>query len=148
MSVGFIRDFEDSFVGTYLERDMGYARFTYLFGGQFLLVAEVRAGGVFFPNNPDFGQPNGWSDFRLDGTLFGEWRITDWFAVNADFHASTVSFASAGRITARFGINRSDITCSTGSCVGPSSPTAILSCVQTQIDFRCDSADNRTAGRM
>ncbi len=84
IAVGFVRDFEDSFVGSYLERDAGYVRFNYLFGGQFLLVAEVRAGAVVFPNNPDFGQPSGWTDFRLDGTLFGEWRITDWLGVNAD----------------------------------------------------------------
>ena len=83
-AVGFVRDYEDSFVGSYLERDQGYARFNYLFGGSFLLVAEVRAGGVFFPNNPDVQQPEGWSDFRLDGTLFGEYRATDWLGINAD----------------------------------------------------------------
>ena len=42
--------------------------------------------------------------------------------VIAQRQASTVSLASAGRTTARFGMARSDIRCSTGWCVGPSSP--------------------------
>lgn len=37
IAIGFIRDYEDSFIGTYLEKDQGYIRFNYLFGGQFLL---------------------------------------------------------------------------------------------------------------
>ena len=46
-------------------------------------------------------------------------------------HAIEVSLASAGRTYQRFGIARSAMWCSTGWCVGPSSPTAIESCVQT-----------------
>ena len=38
-------------------------------------------------------------------------------------HAAPVSFASAGRNTATFGIARMAASCSTGSWVGPSSPT-------------------------
>ena len=87
VSVGFIRDYEDSYIGTYLEKDMGYARFNYLFGGQFLLVAQVMAGAVVFPpqTNPDYGQAGGWTDFRMDGNLFGEWRVQDWLGINAQF---------------------------------------------------------------
>lgn len=86
VSVGFVRDFDDSFIGTYMERDQGFIRFNYLFAGQFLLVAEVRGGAVLFPpqTNPDYGQPDGWTDARLDATLFGEWRIKDWLGLNAE----------------------------------------------------------------
>jgi hypothetical protein len=88
LSVGFIREFEDSFVGTYLEKDQGYVRFNYLFAGQFLLVVEGRAGAVVFPPqvDPDYGAAaaEGWTDVRVDGTLFGEWRIKDWLGVNAE----------------------------------------------------------------
>ena len=86
LSVGFIRDFEDSFVGTYLERDAGYVRFSYLFGGAFLLLTELRAGGVFFPANPQVGQGDGWSDFRLDGKLLAEYRVQDWLGITLDLN--------------------------------------------------------------
>ncbi len=88
VAVGFIRDFADSFIGTYLERDQGYARFSYLFSGKFVLVAEVRGGAVVFPRQDrvDFGPDAtpGWTDAQVDGKLFGEWRIKDWLGVNAD----------------------------------------------------------------
>jgi hypothetical protein len=88
ISVGFIRDFEDSFIGTYVERDQGYARFNYLFGGVFLLVAEVRAGAVVYPpqTDPSYGDQAaaGWTDVRVDGTLFGEWRVLEWLGLNLD----------------------------------------------------------------
>ena len=45
--------------------------------------------------------------------------------------ASATSLASPGRIVIRPGIARSDSSCSTGWCVGPSSPTPIESCVKT-----------------
>ena len=52
--------------------------------------------------------------------------------VIATRHAPAVSFASAGRITVRLrdGAQRRP-RCSTGWCVGPSSPTPMLSCVKT-----------------
>lgn len=88
VAVGFIRDFSDSYIGTYLERDMGYARFSYLFAGKFVLVAEVRGGAVVFPaqTRVDFGPDAapGWTDGQVDGKLFGEWRIKDWLGVNAE----------------------------------------------------------------
>ena len=65
---------------------------------------------------------------------------------SATFQAYVVSFASAGRITQRFGIARSAARCSTGWCVGPSSPSPTESCVQTQTTGRFMSADRRTRG--
>jgi hypothetical protein len=53
------------------------------------------------------------------------WRI--------DFHACTVSLASAGRTTVRPGIARTAARCSTGWWVGPSSPRPIESCVHTYV---------------
>ncbi|RLB58779.1 MAG: hypothetical protein DRI90_16285 [Deltaproteobacteria bacterium] len=104
IAVGFIRDFEDSFIGTYLERDQGYIRFNYLFGGKFLLVLTGAAGAVVFPaqDNPDMGNAGGWTDVRVDGTLFGEWRIKDWLGANAEvgytgyFSDTSLQFASVG----------------------------------------------------
>jgi len=92
LAVGFIRDYEDAFIGTYLERDRGYARFSYLFGGQFLLVAEAGAGAVVYPSLDsattqfDLGADAdaGWTDFRADGKIFGEYRFLDWLGANLE----------------------------------------------------------------
>jgi hypothetical protein len=46
------------------------------------------------------------------------------------------------------GIARSDMSCSTAWCVGPSSPSPMESCVQTKIVERWFSAARRTEGRM
>ena len=62
--------------------------------------------------------------------------------------AIATSFASAGRTMSRFGIARSAARCSTGWCVGPSSPTPIESCVQTNVTGASVSAEIRTAPRM
>ena len=48
---------------------------------------------------------------------------------SANSQASAVSLASAGRSASRLGIARSAASCSTGWCVGPSSPRPIESCV-------------------
>ncbi|MBM4357580.1 MAG: hypothetical protein FJ096_05655 [Deltaproteobacteria bacterium] len=99
VAVGFVRDFEDSLIGTYLERDQGYVRFNYLWGGSVLLNAEVAAGAIVFPNqdNPDRGQPNGWTDFRTDARVFAEYRIRDWIGVTAQ--ADWVGYFSKTRLT-------------------------------------------------
>ena len=46
-------------------------------------------------------------------------------------HTTAVSLASAGRTTVKSGMARSAASCSIGWCVGPSSPSATESCVQT-----------------
>jgi len=102
LSLGFVRDFDDSYIGTYLERDRGFAKLAYLFGGSFLLVAEAGAAAVVFPvqTRTDFGQPNGWTDLRVDGRLFGEYRLKDWLGLDAQigytgyFSSTTLVFDS------------------------------------------------------
>ena len=61
--------------------------------------------------------------------------------------ASATSLASAGRRTISPGIARSDASCSTGWCVGPSSPTPIESWVKMWIAGSSISALSRIAGR-
>ena len=64
------------------------------------------------------------------------------------FQAYAVSLASPGRTMSRPGIARRVASCSIGWWVGPSSPRATESCVQTKIDGAFMSAARRTAGRM
>ncbi len=45
-------------------------------------------------------------------------------------------------------MRRSDAACSTGWCVGPSSPTPMLSCVKTKIECAFMIEARRIDGRM
>ena len=65
----------------------------------------------------------------------------------ATFHAATVSLASAGLMTMKFGMALSEARCSTGWCVGPSSPTAMLSWVKTKMEWTFIKAATRREGR-
>jgi hypothetical protein len=62
--------------------------------------------------------------------------------------ASAVSTASAGRSTSTLGMARKLARCSTGWCVGPSSPSPIESWVRTWMARVPISAASRMAGRM
>jgi hypothetical protein len=83
VTLGFIRDFQDSYIGTYFERDRGYINAAYLFGGRFLVVADAGVGPIIYPATEDFGGVPGWTDVRVDASLFGEYRIKDYFGINA-----------------------------------------------------------------
>jgi hypothetical protein len=80
---------------------------------------------------------------RVSTSSTGQSRVS-----TATFHATAVSFASQGRITMTFGIARRFASCSTGWCVGPSSPSAMLSWVKTWTTCRPISAASRIGGRI
>jgi hypothetical protein len=82
LSVGFARDFADSYIGTYFERDRAYANLSYFFGGRFLVVADAGVAPIIYP--PDAVLKRAAStDIRIDGSLFGEYRFKDSFGLNA-----------------------------------------------------------------
>lgn len=90
VSVGFIRDFADSLIGSYLERNRAYANVSYFFGGKVLVVLDGGVGPAVYPGLPAFrglGQnatvSGGWTDIRWDASLFGEYRIKDYLGINA-----------------------------------------------------------------
>ncbi len=81
LTVGFIRDFYDSFIGTYAERDRGYANLSYFFGGRFLVMLEGGAGPVIHPAIPTLDLKS-FTDIRVDAALFGEYRLVNAFGIN------------------------------------------------------------------
>ena len=86
VSAGFLRDYQDSLIGTYFERDRGYGRFSYVFGGRFILDIEGGVGAVVYPDIPSNGSfvaEPAWTDLRVDATAFGEYRIRDSIGINA-----------------------------------------------------------------
>ncbi|XXX73712.1 hypothetical protein WMF30_39320 [Sorangium sp. So ce134] len=88
LSAGFTRDFHDSFVASYFERDRGYLKLTYFFGGRFLLIVDGGVAAHVFPAIPDDPNsvtlPHGpWTDVRIDASLFGEYRFADSLGINS-----------------------------------------------------------------
>jgi hypothetical protein len=92
ISVGFSRDFHDSYIGTYFERDRGYLNLSYFFGGKFLVILEGGAAAIVYPDiddNPVYQPLAAFTDVRVDASLFGEWRIKDFFGINANLRYGT-----------------------------------------------------------
>jgi len=82
LSVGFNRDFTDSFIGTYVEEDKGYAKFSYFFAGRFLLVLDASVAANIFPKITVPIAHDSWTDVRVDAGAFGEFRFAKFFGLN------------------------------------------------------------------
>ena len=88
LAAGFIRDFADSYIGTYEEQNRGYVKFSYLFAGRFLLVIDGGVAAVLYPRIERFNQ-DPFTAIRVDASAFGEYRFTDYFGVNATVRYNT-----------------------------------------------------------
>jgi hypothetical protein len=86
ISLGYTRDFQNSYLGSYYTQDRGYLKFYYLFAGRAIVSLEGGAAAIEYPTliwtdaavrHPSF------TDVRLDATLFSEYRFTDTFGLNA-----------------------------------------------------------------
>jgi len=88
LAVGFNRDFADSYIGTYEESNRGYVKFSYMFAGRFLLVIDGGVAAIVFPDIPSLGVSS-FTAIRIDPSIFGEYRFTDYFGVNATVRYST-----------------------------------------------------------
>jgi hypothetical protein len=82
LSIGFSRDFFDSYIGSYFERDRAYANLSYFFGGRFLVVVDAGAGPIIYPENVQLNLA-AFTDVRVDASVFGEYRFKDAFGLNA-----------------------------------------------------------------
>jgi hypothetical protein len=87
LAVGYARDFVASYLADYYGSDRGYLKFSYFFAGRALVSLEGGAGAIEYPSiaafidRPVANQP-AWTDVRLDATLFGEYRFTNYLGVN------------------------------------------------------------------
>lgn len=88
LSFGYDRDFRDSLWGNYFIRDMGYLAYSHLIAGRVLI--NLKGGFSYFS----------YADLTIDNTLyqrrdpvaevslFVEYRIQDWLAINATVNYS------------------------------------------------------------
>ncbi|MEQ8890223.1 MAG: hypothetical protein RID93_21445 [Sandaracinaceae bacterium] len=88
LTFGYERDFQPSFIGNWYRRDRGYATFQWLIDGRFMLGTEAGFGHYEFgrivqPDGMALGTTLTRGDYRLDVSLFGEYRFTDWLGLNA-----------------------------------------------------------------
>jgi len=82
ISLGYSRDFFNSYLGNYYARDRGYVNLSYFFGGRFLVVADAGLASLGYPS---FTTPVGHGAFRatyFDSSLFGEYRVADSVGIN------------------------------------------------------------------
>ena len=97
LTFGYARDFQNSLLGNYYTSNKGYVKLASFFGGAFALNLEGFFEGLSYPEifirdnngNPTAalnqnGQAIGsFTNFRVGGTLFGEYRFTNRFGLNA-----------------------------------------------------------------
>jgi hypothetical protein len=83
---GFSRDYQRSLVGNYLTDDQLYARLEYWFGSRVVLNVSLRAERLDYPDvfatNGLKEITPGFTNYRLDGLVFAEYRFSQVFGLN------------------------------------------------------------------
>ncbi len=107
---GFVRDVQQSYYGNYYTRNRGYANYMQSFGGRFVLTVDAgiglyQYGYLTYPRgsaragvartSPDIGgdydpATGRFTATRVDGTVFGEYRVNDVFGINATLRAEAL----------------------------------------------------------
>ncbi len=86
IALGYTRDFENSYLGDFYQRDRGYLDFSYFVGGTVLLSLEggfshITHPASFFPGG--VARTGSFGENRLDATAFAEYRTSDTFGLNS-----------------------------------------------------------------
>ena len=90
LTFGYDRHMRPSFIGNYMQQDRGHIAFQTMIEGAFLIGAEVALGyyefgAILAPDGSPLGTTLTRSDIRFTGSLFLEYRFTDWLGVNGTF---------------------------------------------------------------
>ena len=88
LAFGYLRDFSNSYLADYYQRDRGYAMISYFVGGRYLIDLQ---GGYSLINHPAFDmrvagaitQQSAKTENRIDVQLFTEYRTSDSLGFNA-----------------------------------------------------------------
>jgi hypothetical protein len=83
VAVGFIRDFSNSYLGSFYIRDRGYLGVNYFLGGVFLTALDAGFSRYSFPESGAGETALGsFTQSRIDAKVFGEYRLSDTFGIN------------------------------------------------------------------
>jgi hypothetical protein len=86
IALGYGRTFDNSYLGSFYQRDRGYLQFNMFLLGAVVGGLEFGVSRVAYPEIQQ-GTTNqaAFDQLRLDGRVFGEYRFTDTLAANATF---------------------------------------------------------------
>src|SRR6185369_8063441 len=76
----------NSYLGNFYQRDRGYAGVSYLLGGVFVTSLTAGIANLSFPDSyypSGTRQQPAFSEQRFDASLFGEYRLSNTFGLNA-----------------------------------------------------------------
>jgi hypothetical protein len=80
IAAGYIRNFSNSYLGSFYVRDRGYMNLSYFLGGVFVASLE---GGIARYSYPRVSATQGaFAQSRIDARLFGEYRFSDIVGLN------------------------------------------------------------------
>jgi hypothetical protein len=86
VALGYARSVNNSYLGSFYQRDRGYLQFSAFLLGAVAGGVEFGASRVAFPEARGAGVDTpGIRQLRLDANVFGEYRFTDTLAANATF---------------------------------------------------------------
>jgi hypothetical protein len=98
ISFGYVRDFQNSLLSNYYTSNKGYAKLVYMFGNKVTLSLSGYGEGLSYEQpyfnspagpvavNGANGQPTGdFTNYRVGGTLFLEYRVATALGLNATF---------------------------------------------------------------
>jgi hypothetical protein len=92
IAIGYTRDFQNSYLGSFYTQDRGYLKFYYLFAGRATITLEGGVAAIEYPNlywSDGVLRQTAFNNVRADATLFGEYRFTDTFGLNATLRYTT-----------------------------------------------------------
>ncbi len=90
-TLGYSRDFSQSYFGNFYGSDKGYGKLSYFFAGKAILSLGASVSALQYPDvfvvpakgaPPVLGQ-TAFTNIFVSSTLFGEYRLTDAFGINA-----------------------------------------------------------------
>jgi hypothetical protein len=86
IALGYQRVFGNSYLGSFYQSDRGYVQFSAFLVGRVVSGVEFGASRVGYPAS-DYGTDHqaSFNELRLDGRAFGEYRLTENFALNLTF---------------------------------------------------------------
>lgn len=92
VALGYTRSFNNSYYGSFYQRDRGYLQFSMFLVGAIAGGLEFGVSRVAYPDVAVGAfQQESFSELRLDGRLFGEYRFTDTLAANATLQYDQVN---------------------------------------------------------
>lgn len=92
IALGYTRSFSNSYYGSFYQRDRGYLQFSMFLLGAIAGGLEFGVSRVAYPEVVTMNfQKDSFSQLRLDGRMFGEYRFTDTLAANATLQYDQVN---------------------------------------------------------